>query len=345
MRSKSFMAVAGLLVMLLVVAGGVLVYDSSRKDTVAKGVSVSGVDVGGMDRAAAEKKLRTELAAPLRRPIVARFGKQRFRLSPERSRVVVNVEESVGAALERSRDGNVVSRTFRGLTGGSVNEDVDVDVAFDHSALRAMVKRVEHRLDRPAEDADVDISTAGVTTVKAHRGLEVNGRALRRHLRRKLTSVGASRSYRIATSPIKPKVTTKELAAKYPSVVVVNRGAFTLQLYNDLKPTKSYRIAVGMAGLETPQGLYTIQDKQVDPYWNVPDSDWAGSLAGTTVPPGPSNPLKARWMGIYNGAGIHGTSDVGSLGSAASHGCVRMAIADVEDLYDRVDVGTPVYIG
>ena len=49
-------------------------------------------------------------------------------------------------------------------------------------------------------------------------------------------------------------------------------------------------------------------------------------------------------MGIYDGAGIHGTDDVGSLGSAASHGCVRMAVADVIDLYDRVDVGTPIYI-
>ena len=50
-------------------------------------------------------------------------------------------------------------------------------------------------------------------------------------------------------------------------------------------------------------------------------------------------------MGIFNGAGIHGTDDTGSLGSAASHGCVRMAIPDVIDLYDRVDVGTPIYIG
>ena len=50
-------------------------------------------------------------------------------------------------------------------------------------------------------------------------------------------------------------------------------------------------------------------------------------------------------MGIYNGAGIHGTTDIASLGSAASHGCVRMSIPDVIDLYDRVDVGTPIYIG
>lgn len=50
-------------------------------------------------------------------------------------------------------------------------------------------------------------------------------------------------------------------------------------------------------------------------------------------------------MGIFDGAGIHGTDETYSLGSAASHGCVRMSVPDVIDLYDRVDVGTPIYIG
>jgi lipoprotein-anchoring transpeptidase ErfK/SrfK len=107
---------------------------------------------------------------------------------------------------------------------------------------------------------------------------------------------------------------------------------------------KNYPIAVGQAGLETPAGKYNIQNKQVDPSWHVPESDWAGSLAGQVIPPGPQNPLKARWMGIYAGAGIHGTSDVGSLGTNASHGCIRMAVPDVIDLYDRVNVGDPVFI-
>jgi lipoprotein-anchoring transpeptidase ErfK/SrfK len=52
-----------------------------------------------------------------------------------------------------------------------------------------------------------------------------------------------------------------------------------------------------------------------------------------------------RWVAIYEGAGIHGTEETASLGSAASHGCVRMSIPDVEDLYDEVEVGTPVFIG
>ena len=77
----------------------------------------------------------------------------------------------------------------------------------------------------------------------------------------------------------------------------------------------------------------------------MPQSDWAGNLAGKVIPPGdPQNPIKARWMGIYNGAGIHGTDAISSLGTAASHGCIRMAIPDVVELFDEVPVASPVYI-
>jgi lipoprotein-anchoring transpeptidase ErfK/SrfK len=345
MRSKPFMAVAGLLVVLLALAGAMLIYDSGRKDTIAKGISVGGVDIGGLKRDAAEAKLRTALADPLKQPIVGEINGHHFTLTPQTSKVTVDVESSVTAALDRSQDGGILSRTVRGITGGKVKDDLDVTINYDRGAVPALVQRVRDRMNTEPVDADIDISTAGVKTVQSKPGLAVNVRALRHSVKRRLMNAGVKRTFQIKAETLKPEVTTKELAEKYPTVIVVNRGAFTLQLYNDLKPTKSYPIAVGMAGLETPQGLYHIQDKQVNPYWHVPNSAWAGDLAGTVVPPGPSNPIQARWMGIYNGAGIHGTTDVGSLGSAASHGCVRMSIPDVEDLYDRVDVGTPVYVG
>ena len=110
------------------------------------------------------------------------------------------------------------------------------------------------------------------------------------------------------TSVVEPKVTTEELAKKYPAILVVDRGAFKLTLYKDLKLAKTYGIAVGQVGLETPAGLYHIQNKAINPAWRVPNSAWAGDLAGTVIPGGtPQNPLKARWMGIFDGAGIHGT--------------------------------------
>jgi lipoprotein-anchoring transpeptidase ErfK/SrfK len=100
-----------------------------------------------------------------------------------------------------------------------------------------------------------------------------------------------------------------------------------------------------MAGLSTPAGQYSIQNKQVDPAWHVPNSAWAGSLAGQVIPGGaPNNPLKARWLGIANGVGIHGTAEDWSIGSRASHGCIRMHVADVKALYPRVPIGTPVLI-
>ena len=87
------------------------------------------------------------------------------------------------------------------------------------------------------------------------------------------------------------------------------------------------------------------QEKEENPSWHVPNSAWAGSLAGQVIPPGPEDPIKARWMGIFEGAGIHGTEETWSIGQAVSHGCVRMLIPDVIELYPQVEVGTPIYIG
>ena len=90
---------------------------------------------------------------------------------------------------------------------------------------------------------------------------------------------------------------------------------------------------------------YNIVNKAVNPAWSVPNSPWAGELQGTTVSGGSAaNPLKARWMGIANGVGIHGTGEDYSIGTRASHGCIRMHVPDVIDLFKRVPVGAAVLI-
>lgn len=82
----------------------------------------------------------------------------------------------------------------------------------------------------------------------------------------------------------------------------------------------------------------------MNPAWSVPEAPWTGDLAGQVIPPGPSNAIKARWMGFFEGAGIHGTDDVSSIGTAASHGGIRMRVPEVIELYRRVEVGTPVHV-
>ena len=143
----------------------------------------------------------------------------------------------------------------------------------------------------------------------------------------------------------RPDRTFEDFAKRYPAVIAVDRDAKILRLYRYLQLEHKYRIAVGQAGYETTPGRYEVVEKKVDPEWNAPNKAWAGELAGRTIPPGdPRNPLEARWMGFHDGQGIHGTKDIESLGDSASHGCIRMAVRDVKELYDEVDEGTPVFV-
>lgn len=343
MRSRSFIAVAVVLAVLLVGGVGAYAFDQSRKDTIADGVSVAGIDVGGMSRDQARVAVRRAYAARFDHPIVVRHAGRSFRLDPRRAGLHVDVDGTVDEALARSREGNIFSRVWREATGGHVDAALRPEISYSRRAVRRFVADVGRALDRAPRDASVSFSTDSLSPVPGRSGLAVRERRLRDAVAVAIVSSGSG-ALRAPVVELTPKVTTAQLASRYPTVVTVSRGSFTLRLWKDLKLAKSYRIAVGQEGLETPAGLYNIQDKQVDPSWHVPNSAWAGSLAGQVIPPGPSNPIKARWMGIFAGAGIHGTDNIGSLGTAASHGCIRMAIPDVEDLYNRVSVGTPVYI-
>jgi lipoprotein-anchoring transpeptidase ErfK/SrfK len=338
--------IATLIVALLLIgAGSVYAYDHGRRDTIAKGVTVNGVAVGGLTVDQARTKIRSTLLEPLDRPVVVRHHGRRFTLSPDQAEIGLDVDGSVDRAVAASRDDGVLARTWRDLTGGRVDQDVRADVAWSRPAVRRLVARVRKAIDRPARDAKLDLEGGVVDPTTSQDGVAVRTSWLRRTVQQTLLSTGERDTIRVRTAVVEPKVTTAELAKKYPAVLVVNRGAFKLTLYKDLKPYKTYGIAVGQAGLETPAGLYSIQNKAINPAWHVPNSDWAGDLAGKVISgDDPSNPIKARWLGVYDGVGVHGTGDPGSIGSAASHGCIRMRIPEVIELYDQVPVGAPIYI-
>ena len=343
MRHKSFILVA---VLLLVLVGGAVAayaYDSSREDQVAEGVTVAGVDVGGMSADQARRTIARELAEPLEQPVAIQWKRRRFNLSAEDAGVTADVNGMVDEALQKSREGNVFSRVARDLTGGEESVQVSARVSYDPKAVKRLVRRVKRQLNRPARDAEVEFPS--LEQVQEQTGLRVRAAALRRRVAQALTVPGVDRSVKAAVVVTQPKVTQDQLAEKYPAFLVADRANFQLRFYKNLELAKSYTVAVGAVGFDTPAGLYNIQNKAVDPAWTVPNSGWAGDLAGTVVPGGTAeNPLKARWLGIYDGAGIHGTDQTYSLGTAASHGCIRMAIPDVIELYDQVPVGAPIYI-
>ena len=344
MRHRSFLAVASLVAVLAGLAVAVLVLDARAKDHIAQGVKVGGVDVGGLTPAQARAKLHTRLLAPLQAPVKVHHGSKTWTLSAQKARITADVDGMVDEAVARSREGNPFSRAFRQATGGSVDANLPAEVSFSRAAVHRLVGRVENAINRAPVDAKISYHATGLDTVPSKSGLAVRVQALEDQIDAAVARPGAARRFVAQTRKIHAKVTTSQLAHKYPAIIVIDRAGFTLRLYKDLKLEKTYPIAVGMQGLETPAGLYSIQDKQVNPSWHVPNSAWAGSLAGQVIPPGPQDPIKARWMGVDGGAGIHGTAEDGSIGSAASHGCIRMHIPDVIDLYDRVSVGSPVYI-
>ena len=347
MRQKSFIALAVFLVLMLVGAIGVYAYDASRDDLIADGITVGGVNVGGMRAAEARTAIEEGLARPLRKPLVVRHGKRRFRLSAADARLRVASERMVQEALEESREGNVISRTIRELTGEDPEETtLPARVSYSKRAVDRLVKKVEEELNQPAQDAEVTFSGTSLGTVDGQEGVAVKTDKLRRAARAELVLPHADRVVEVSTKVVEPEVTRDELASNYPYVITINRPSFELRFWKNLELVKTYTIAVGAVGYDTPSGLYHIQNKAINPAWTMPDSDWvAPEDRGKVIPGGVAeNPLKARWMGIYNGAGIHGTDATYSLGSAASHGCIRMAIPDVIELYDQVPVSTPVYI-
>jgi len=125
--------------------------------------------------------------------------------------------------------------------------------------------------------------------------------------------------------------------------IIVDLGDLHLYLYRDGKLVRSYPVAVGQPAYPTPTGTYAVVDMQMNPTWLPPNSDWAKDAK--PIPPGATNPLGTRWIGTSApGVGIHGTPDDASIGSYASHGCIRMHIPDAEDLYSRVVIGMPVII-
>lgn len=328
---------------LLLLVGIAYAYDRHSRDTIAPGVRVAGVDVGGLDRSDAAARLRARTAT-VRPRIVLTLGAQRIVVDARRElRWRPDVGAMVSEALARSRSGGVAGRLWRAVRGARVDAELPLRAAWSQSAVDRTVRRVAERFDVAPRDAELVFPS--LARIPHRDGRTVRGRELVRAIDDALARGRVVARIAVPVRVRKARTTLADLPNRWPLLIVVDRSAFTLRLYDHLRLVRSYPVAIGAIGYDTPTGLYRIQSKAVNPAWHVPRRPWAGDLAGKVIPPGPDNPIKARWLGFYDGAGIHGTDAVSSIGSRASHGCVRMRIPDVIDLYDRVPVGTPIYIG
>jgi hypothetical protein len=312
---------------------------AAQDDTIPPGVTVGGVAVGGLTVEAARARVDLAIARPLRRRLVVRSGARRFSLMPRAAGAIVDAGRLAQTALR-------LARAQPPAPDGSVPVDVPVRVRVRPAAVRALVARVRAGLWVAPVNSELRFSLRRVWASRSRPGRRLARRSsLARRVTATLRSWTAPRLLLARRVKVRPYMTPRRLRARTGPVLTVSRHERKVRLFTHLRLRRVYTVAVGQPGYPTPTGLFHVYAKQVNPAWSVPRSGWAGNLGGQVIPGGSAaNPLKARWIGFAPGVGFHGTADLGSIGGAQSHGCVRMRVQDVVDLYRRVRIGTPVYV-
>jgi lipoprotein-anchoring transpeptidase ErfK/SrfK len=304
-------------------------------EQIAAGVTAAGIDVSGLNADEAAARLREVVGTRIEGGTIAvQAADITWTLKAVDAMTTLDDLQSAKRALYAGRD----------AAGQPV--DVPLVVTFDKSVVEKFAATIDKRLARAPRDSTLKISLRRVRVTHSKAGRDINQRELVKKLSAAIVDPRITRVLEPKLIAVKPKVTADSLRKSASTVITVDQKNFKLRLFKHLKVVKTYKVAVGQPMYPTPRGRFSVTSKQVNPVWSVPNSPWAGELAGTTVTGGSAaNPLKARWMGLAGGVGIHGTGEDASIGSRASHGCIRMHVSDVIALYKRVPVGTPVVIG
>ncbi len=305
---------------------------------------MAGVDLGGLTKAEARTKIEQQVAAPLEKPVTVTSGKQRFTLSAKDAGLNADVDAMVDEAVDASREGSIFTRSWRDLTGGEENTAIAPRVTYSKAAANKLVARVAEKVDQPAKDAKLEFPS--LAKVDSQDGRAGERREAARHRGhgddrpRPPRGGGAGRAHQ-AQGHARPA------GQEVPDAAGGGPGRVPAQALQGPEAEEELQHRRRPGGPRDPRGPVRDpeqgRERRLD---GAQQRRGRATMAGQVIPGGsPENPLKARWMGIFAGAGIHGTDQTGSLGSAASHGCVRMAIPDVIELYDQVPVKTPIYIG
>jgi L,D-transpeptidase catalytic domain/Putative peptidoglycan binding domain len=330
MRPLLFLAL--LLVLALGAAAPAAAQEPAR---VRPGVSAGGVDLSNLTALEAKAKLDAELWPRLNRDVVLGTGAHPWFLKVTTARLRLDSLRTAQRAL--------VARAPAGGGSGGVRR-VEPRITHSRAAVKAFVERVAKRIYRAPRDARAQITLRRILRARGRSGRALDVVRVRARIDAALQDPRAPRVLHENTV-VRPRFDTKAMRSAYAIVITIDRAHFRLRLFKRFRVVRSYGVAVGQPAYPTPAGRFAITSKQVNPVWSVPNSPWAGELGGTTVEGGSAaNPLKARWMGLAGGVGIHGTGEDWSIGHRASHGCIRMHVSDVVALFGRVPLGTPVLI-
>ena len=315
-------------------------YDRASADRILPGVTVAGVDVGGMTRDQAVTAVDTKVAGRLNAPITIDAAGQTWTVTASSLGETADVGAAVDRALQVSDSMGLFARVWHRLRHEPL--DVSVDLTYRDGgtdAVRQLVSTIGSAVARPARNASLDVVDGKVTMVHAQTGAELSSTSAARRMVRALGQ--GTFSVQLPVKSLKPTVPD----AKVGTTIVVDTTLNKLSLYQGFKLERTYPVATAMPGYVTPPGHWKIINKVENPTWYNPAPTTWGAGMPASIGPGPGNPLGTRALYLNApGIRIHGTYETSSIGTHASHGCIRMLIPDVEQLYPLVPIGANVII-
>jgi lipoprotein-anchoring transpeptidase ErfK/SrfK len=314
-------------------------YDRSAADRILPGVSVDGVDLGGMTRDEAIRVVEERADLRLADDLAVQAAGVTWTVTPAALGMSADVEGAVDRALAVAEELSFFSRVYHRLANEPVEVGHQITYLDDEDAVRSFVEQAYEEVAVPARDARIALEDGELVTRRSRAGREIKvGLATQRILNALTRQVDA---VDIPVREITPSVTTASLGTS----LVVDISDNTLRLYKGLRVVREYGVATGTPGYPTPVGTFEIVDKKENPTWYNPALDGWGAGLPPSIGPGPGNPLGTRAMYLNApGIRIHGTWDSSSIGTAASHGCIRMHIEDAEELYPHVPIGARVIV-
>ncbi len=323
------------------------VNDYKVRGLVPKGVTLVSRDLSGMTETQARDAMENAVSTPMLRPVTVTGDKKTWTFDPK-GVVSIDVESMLNEAYSTRRSATFASRLNSELRGVPLPNDVKPKYAIDSSAVAQWVAQTAVTVNRPSIDSSRTIvkhkykfkitpAVYGAKVLKT-----ISTRTIVSALSAEAALSSADRSVTLAVVPVKPKV----LQSSFKTAIIVSLSQCRIRLYKGDKLVKSYSCAPGRPAFPTPTGDFKINNKQRFAPWINPGSAWAASMP-PMIPGGPGNPMGSTKIGIdYPGVFMHGVppGEYGSIGTHASHGCMRMMPSAVLDLFGRVHIGNPVYI-
>jgi lipoprotein-anchoring transpeptidase ErfK/SrfK len=312
-------------------------YDNRTIDVLPSDTVIGGVNVGGLRYQTAVDKVRAQLEAPLHQPIhVDADGFQADTTAWDMG-LQLDVPAAVRKAMAPNHEGNVYQRAWRRFQGND-HRNIALKPDWTSGQSASLLEQAKKAVAIGPQNARLDTST-GFVKVTPDR----EGRALDTDRAKVMLTQGVQRGDKQIHLPVvHPKAAVQQDA--FASIILVRTGENKLYLYKNGQVSKTYDVATGRPEFPTPTGQFRVVSKQTNPTWHNPHSSWSTSMP-ETIGPGPTNPLGTHALALSaSGILIHETPDVGSIGTSASHGCIRMRGGDELDLFNQVANGTTVVI-